>query len=171
MSWKNRANKRGLRALLRSFRFACAGLWVCVRVEQNFRLHLVIAAYVLFFARFYELTGGAWATLLISIGFVLTAEAFNTALERAVDFASEDAHPLARAAKDAAAAAVLLSALTAVAVGVCLFGDWETIVRIAEWLAASAVRLVLLALSLVLGGLFVFAWPARSAPPESMRKM
>ncbi len=171
MSWKSRTNKRGLRALLRSFRFAFAGLWFCVRGEQNFRLHLVIAAYVLFFARFYELTSGAWAVLFLSVGLVLTAEAVNTALERAVDMVSEEPHPLAKAAKDAAAAAVLLAAITAVAVGVCLFGDWERILYIARWLTASVGRLVLLAISLLLSGLFVFAWPARFAPRDSKRKM
>ena len=46
---------------------------------------------------------------------VLVAELFNTAIEDAIDYISTDEHPLAKSAKDAASAAV---ALTAIATGV-----------------------------------------------------
>lgn len=42
---------------------------------------------------------------------VLAMELINTAVERAVDLISPDAHPLARRAKDAASAAVALAAI------------------------------------------------------------
>jgi diacylglycerol kinase (ATP) len=48
---------------------------------------------------------------------VLVGEAFNTALEAVVDLASPALHPLARIAKDVAAAGVLLAAMTAAGVG------------------------------------------------------
>lgn len=62
--------------------------------------------------------------LILALGIlVLVAELFNTAIERAVDHTSTDHHLLAGQAKDAASAAV---ALTAVAAGVAwvviLFG-------------------------------------------------
>jgi diacylglycerol kinase len=62
-----------------------------------------------------------WALLVMSIAFVLSAEAMNTALEYLTDLASPDHHPLAGKAKDVAAAAVLIAAFNAIIVGLILF--------------------------------------------------
>lgn len=54
--------------------------------------------------------------LILALGvLVLAAELFNTAIERAVDYISEERHPLAGQAKDAGSAGV---AVTAIAAGV-----------------------------------------------------
>jgi hypothetical protein len=57
----------------------------------------------------------------MSIAFVLSAEAMNTALEYLTDLVSPDPHPLAGKAKDVAAAAVLIAAFSAIIVGLILF--------------------------------------------------
>ncbi|MNY79213.1 Undecaprenol kinase [compost metagenome] len=54
-------------------------------------------------------------------GIVLIAELLNTAIEVLVDLVSPDIHPKAKIIKDVAAAAVLVSALTAVVVGLVIF--------------------------------------------------
>ena len=61
-----------------------------------------------------------WGLLLLGIAFVLAVELLNTALEAVVDLVSPDDHPLAKIAKDVAAAAVLVAAAGAVAVAVTL---------------------------------------------------
>jgi diacylglycerol kinase len=43
-------------------------------------------------------------------------------METVVDLATEEYHPLARQAKDVAAGAVLIAAITAVAVGILILG-------------------------------------------------
>ncbi len=59
---------------------------------------------------------GAERGLLLALGIlILAAELLNSAIERAVDFTSQDRHPLAKAAKDAGSAGV---AVTAAAGGV-----------------------------------------------------
>ena len=63
-----------------------------------------------------------WAVLSITVAMVWTAEFLNTALEIVVDLASPDLHPLARAGKDVGAAAVLITATSAVVIGVILIG-------------------------------------------------
>ena len=68
----------------------------------------------------FGLRGTELAILLLTIGFVLVLEALNTALEALVDLASPEYHPLAKIAKDVAAAAVLIAAITAVLVGLVL---------------------------------------------------
>jgi len=47
--------------------------------------------------------------LQVSLFFPLFAELFNSAVERTVDLATREEHPLAKAAKDSAAAACLVS--------------------------------------------------------------
>lgn len=63
-----------------------------------------------------------WAILILTIALVWTAEFINTALEAVVDLASPQLHPLAKVGKDVGAAAVLISALTAVLVGLLILG-------------------------------------------------
>jgi diacylglycerol kinase (ATP) len=107
--------------LLRSFGYALAGLSWLVRTQRNARIHLVIALVAVALGAWLGLSGAEWAVLLLTIGLVLAAEAFNTALEAAVDLASPEWHALARIAKDVSAGGVLVLALAAVGVGVALF--------------------------------------------------
>lgn len=62
--------------------------------------------------------------LVIATGFVLTAESFNTAIEIDIDLTSPNYHPYARDTKDVAAGAVLISAITALIVGIIIFGHY-----------------------------------------------
>ena len=55
--------------------------------------------------------------MLLACGLVLGLELLNTALEALVDLVSPEQHRLAKAAKDAAAGAVLLACVFAVLVG------------------------------------------------------
>jgi diacylglycerol kinase (ATP) len=67
------------------------------------------------------LTPLEWAVLLLVIGLVISLEILNTAVEAVVDLCSPEQSELARIAKDAAAGAVLVAAITAVAVGAFIF--------------------------------------------------
>ncbi len=62
------------------------------------------------------------APVALACGLVLGLELLNTALEALVDLASPEVHPLAKIAKDTAAAAVLLASLSALVVGAVTFG-------------------------------------------------
>ena len=72
--------------------------------------------------------------LALAIGMVLAAEWFNTAVEAVVDLATSERHPLAKTAKDAAAAGVMLTALMAVVVGALLLGIplWHRLVELVQ---------------------------------------
>jgi undecaprenol kinase len=61
-----------------------------------------------------------WGIVALAVGLVVAAELFNSALEAAVDLASPQDHPLAKRAKDVAAAGVLVAALAAAAAGVAV---------------------------------------------------
>jgi diacylglycerol kinase len=61
----------------------------------------------------------AWGLVILSIGFVLVAELFNTALERLGDETADGQQKQTiKKAKDAAAGAVLISALSALVIGI-----------------------------------------------------
>src|SRR5438477_74290 len=106
----------------RSFRYAVAGLKYLVRTQPNFRIHLMVAVAALAAGVILEVSALETVGLLLTIGLVLVAEALNTAIEAVVDLASPGFHPLAKLAKDAAAAAVLIAAIIAVLVGVTILG-------------------------------------------------
>jgi diacylglycerol kinase len=107
---------------LRSFGFAGAGLSYLVRTQPNFRVHVAAAVSVVGAAFGVGATAVELAVLVLAIGLVMVCEAFNTALEAVVDLASPTIHPLARIAKDVAAAGVLIAAATAAVAGLVILG-------------------------------------------------
>ena len=80
------------------------------------------AVLVVLFALGLGTSSAETGVLILSIGLVLTCEAFNTALEAVVDLASPGYHPLAKLAKDVAAAGVLIAAVTTTLVGLAVLG-------------------------------------------------
>jgi diacylglycerol kinase len=107
--------------LLRSFGYAFAGIAYIVRTQRNARIELAIGVGAVLLALWVGLTPLEWAVLAITIALVLALEWVNTSLELAVSLASPERHPSAKAAKDVAAACVLLGAITSVVVGLLLF--------------------------------------------------
>ena len=63
----------------------------------------------------------SWALIAICIGLVIFAELCNTAMEAIVDLATQELHPLAKRAKDIAAASVYVLSITAAIVGILVF--------------------------------------------------
>lgn len=107
--------------LIKSFACAIQGLLLVIKTEKNFKIHLIVALGVIVLGLYMELTLWKWAVLILTIAQVLISEILNTALEGCVDLFSLKYHPAAKRAKDIAAGAVLLSAITAVIMGVVIF--------------------------------------------------
>jgi diacylglycerol kinase len=104
-----------------SFRAAFTGLWRLVRSERHFQIHLVAAAGAIILAALLNFSRLEWTILILTIALVLVAEGLNSAIERAIDTTTPSFHPLAKAAKDIAAAAVLIAAIASVLVGLLLY--------------------------------------------------
>ncbi len=105
-----------------SFRHALAGWWHVVRTQRNAWIHAAASLIVLSLAAWLTLKPLEWAILIGAIAIVWMAEFLNTALEAVVDLASPQVHPLARVGKDVGAAAVLIAATAAAAVGLLILG-------------------------------------------------
>ena len=111
----------------RSFGYAFRGLWFVLRTQHNAWIHVLAAILVFILAWWLRLPARDGAVLIITIAMVFTAEFINTAIEAVVDLASPEKHPLAKVGKDVGAAAVLISALAALLVGLLVLGPplWE----------------------------------------------
>ncbi|MPM55967.1 Undecaprenol kinase [bioreactor metagenome] len=108
-------------SLLQAFRNAFHGLKFVVTTQRNAQIHLAITILVIAAAIAFGVSANEWIAIVIAIGFVWATESINTAIEKLTDLASPGYHTLAKYAKDCAAAAVLISALTAVVIGVIIF--------------------------------------------------
>lgn len=108
----------------KSFTYAGRGIVVFVKTTPNAWIHITLFSIAIVLGYHFSITSTEWALLVISGGFVLVSEAFNTAIEVDVNLTSPDYHPYAKDIKDIAAGAVLISAITAVGVGVCIFGPY-----------------------------------------------
>ena len=115
------APSRPLRRIVRSFKFAFAGLTALVRTQPNAWVHVALAALALGLSLVLRLSPVEIAVVILTIGLVLTAEAVNTALESVCDLVSPGYHPLVKKAKDLSAAAVLISAVAAIGVALAVF--------------------------------------------------
>ncbi len=105
-------------SLLSSFKHAFDGVRYVLVQERNARIHFCVAIGVVALAAILHLDVSRWALLLLAIGLVFTAEMVNTAVEILVDLAVQQIHPMAKAAKDVAAGAVLLMAVVEVVIGI-----------------------------------------------------
>ena len=116
--------KTGRRAASRlaSFRHAFAGWWYVLRTQHNAWIHAVASLVVLGVAVWLRVGRTDWAILILTVAVVWVAEFVNTSVEAVVDLLSPDIHPLAKAAKDIAAASVLIAALAAAVVGLLVLG-------------------------------------------------
>ncbi len=107
--------------LRHSFRYALSGMADMLRQEPNARIHCIITVLVVAAGFFFRISATEWIGVVLSICLVISAEAFNTALERLADVVQPERDERIRDVKDLAAAAVLLCALAAAAVGAIIF--------------------------------------------------
>lgn len=115
------------------FRAAFSGMCDAFRTQRNLRIHAAAGLAAVALGAWLGLAAWEWVAVVFCLALVPAMECVNTALEAAVDLASPVRHPLAKRAKDCAAAAVLLSAIGAAAVGALVF-----LPKLAAWLQDKA---------------------------------
>jgi diacylglycerol kinase len=109
---------------LKSFRYALAGLWMLLKTQHNAWIHLAATLLIVAAGFFFGIHRTKWCWLVIAMMSVWSAEAFNTALEFLADAVHPEKHPMVGSAKDAAAGAVLISAIGAVMIGLLILGPY-----------------------------------------------
>jgi len=104
-------NNKPKYTLFKNASYAWDGLVHAVKTETSFKIELAIAfiffplVYFMPFVLMYKLV------LVITYFIIMIAELLNSAVENVVDLVTTDIHPLAKAAKDIGATAVLFSVI------------------------------------------------------------
>ncbi len=106
---------------VRSFRYALEGFVTAVTTERNIKVQLAVGVAAVIAGFTLRIDGLSWVLVILCIGLVIFAELVNTAIEAIVDLATQELHPLAKRAKDIAAASVFTLSITSAIVGAIVF--------------------------------------------------
>lgn len=106
---------------VKAFGYAFKGIAALITREAHAKIHLLAAVGVIACGFWFEIEKWEWCAVLLCIGGVFMAEAFNTAVEKLADRITSSHDPLIGSAKDVAAGAVLLFVLAAIVVGLIVF--------------------------------------------------
>ncbi|RLJ75011.1 diacylglycerol kinase family protein [Pedobacter alluvionis] len=106
---------------IKSFKYAFNGLKFFFLNDHNGRVHLLAAIIAIGLSFYLKISSLEWVAILSVISAVFVTEILNSAIEKLADVVSPDYHPKIKVVKDLAAAAVLVAAFLAVAVGLLVF--------------------------------------------------
>ncbi len=101
-------------SLRKNLGYALEGFWHVLTHETIFKIEILLFAVLSIVTWRVDVTSCERLWLQVSLFFPLFAELVNSAIERTVDLVTREYHPLAKAAKDSAAAACLLSVIVTV---------------------------------------------------------
>ena len=107
--------------LQQSFGHAFKGLFYVWRVEQNFRLQVTAAIVIVIVGLVLKIDALEFALLILVTLIVLVLELLNTIFEHLLDIVKPRLHSYVKIMKDIMAAAVLISSIAAIIVGVLIF--------------------------------------------------
>ena len=107
---------------VRSFGYAIEGFVDALKTERNIKVQLAVGIAAVIVGALLGVDPLGWALIALCCGLVISAELVNTSIEAVVDLASPELHPLAKRAKDVAAASVYVLAITAAIVGIIVYG-------------------------------------------------
>lgn len=105
----------------RKFGYATRGLFIAFTSDNSFKVHfavsipIIISGFLLGFNRL------EWIVISFTIGQVLIAELFNTAIEYIVKMFTDEYHKLAEKLLDISAGAVLMSVLLSIVLGCFIY--------------------------------------------------
>jgi undecaprenol kinase len=114
-------DNKGVIQILKSFSYALNGIKTAILSERNMRIHMIISIIVIGCSFFFSLSFVEWIVVVLTIGGMIALELVNSAIERVVDMITKEYHPLAEQAKDIAAGAVFVYAITAIIIGIAIF--------------------------------------------------
>lgn len=104
-----------------SFKHAFTGIMSALRQEPNLKFHFLAGLVVIIISFLLKISKTDWIIIILLIGFVMTVELTNTAIEAVVDGFTQAHHPSAKLAKDISAGAVLVVAITSSVIGALIF--------------------------------------------------
>lgn len=110
-----------MKRLTDSFSHALEGIINTIRVERNLKIHFMTMVCVIMVGLIVKLSVYEWIVCTVLFGLVISAEMFNTAFEKTLDYVNEDYDEKIRFIKDASAGAVLVLAIASAVIGLIIF--------------------------------------------------
>jgi diacylglycerol kinase len=104
-----------------AFGHAFNGIAIFFRHDRNGRIHLAAAVLVVLAGWWLNVSATEWCILLLCNAVVISLEMLNYAMESLCNLVHSSFHPLVKAVKDVAAAAVLWSAILSAVIGFIIF--------------------------------------------------
>ena len=117
-------NKFSIKQRIKSFGYAFSGITHFFSTEHNGWIHTVGAIIAISTGIFLDIHLEDWLWITIGIFIVFITEFINSSIERIVDLVTDKKHELAKQAKDLAAAAVLLGAISSIIIALIVFGKY-----------------------------------------------
>lgn len=109
-----------------SFKYAFSGIISALKEEPNLKFHFVAGILIILVSFILKISKVDFLIVIFLIGFVISLELTNTAIEAMVDAFTDKEHPRAKYAKDISAGAVLIAALTSTILGIMIFLPYIT---------------------------------------------
>lgn len=104
----------------KSFSYAFAGVRFFLG-ERNIKIHIFMASLAIVLGFTLSITVFEWLAVIFCIALVISLEIINTMIEEVIDYVCSVKNGKAMIIKDLAAAAVLVSALASVIIGLIIF--------------------------------------------------
>jgi diacylglycerol kinase (ATP) len=106
---------------LKSVSYALKGAIKLMTTEHSIMVQCVIAIVVTIAGFYFDITTTQWLFQTTAIGFVMSIEGLNTAVEKIADFIHPNYNERIGFIKDIAAGAVFFAALTAIIIGLIIY--------------------------------------------------
>ncbi len=110
-----------LKKRIKSFGYAFHGLFVLIWSEANAQIHFAATIIVIIAGFLLKISTIEWLFVLLNIGTVFSAEAFNTSIEKLCDKITLKKSKKVGLVKDLAASAVLIASIIAFISGIIIF--------------------------------------------------
>ena len=105
----------------KSLVFATRGIKQFFFHERNSKLQTVMGITAIILGIIVSLSSFQWLLVLLCIGFVISLEMINSAIEKYCDLVTTDFHPGIKTIKDVAAGAVLVASIMSLIIGLIIF--------------------------------------------------
>ena len=100
---------------------AIDGFRYLYRTQNNIRIHFFITIGIIVLSIVLGISIIEWGLIFLTIALVWITESFNTVYERMFDLVDPNINPLVKIGKDVSAAAVLISAVVSIIIGILVF--------------------------------------------------
>lgn len=106
---------------LKSVKYAVKGMFKLLTTEHSIMTQIFIAMVMIVAGFYFEISRTEWILQTLTIGVVLGVEGMNTAIEKICDFIHPGYHERIGFIKDISAGAVMLVAISAIAIGMMIY--------------------------------------------------